>query len=92
MDCEGGEYDILLTASDATLGRIRRICLEYHAGVGHDPASLAARLDAAGFEVRTRAHPVSIGQGWLYAERRGLNPSIAPDTPAAQGDDDSHAT
>jgi FkbM family methyltransferase len=30
MDCEGAEYEILQQASSATLGRIRRIVMEYH--------------------------------------------------------------
>ena len=70
IDCEGGEFDILLPATDATLQRIARICLEYHDGITvHRHGALARRLAAAGFAVRTQAHPIVAGQGWLYAER-----------------------
>lgn len=32
LDCEGGEYEIILTSSEKTLRRIKNIALEYHKG------------------------------------------------------------
>jgi FkbM family methyltransferase len=70
MDCEGGEYDILLPAPDATLRRITRLCLEYHEGVTtHTCQDLLRRLAAAGFATRSLAHPANPQQGWIYAQQ-----------------------
>lgn len=70
IDCEGGEFDILLPAADATLQRIARVCLEYHDHVTvHDHDALARRLADAGFAVRVQAHPITPAQGWMYASR-----------------------
>ena len=53
-----------------TEAAVARICLEYHDKVTvHRHDALARRLADAGFAVRTLAHPVVAGQGWLYAER-----------------------
>ncbi|MBK9217833.1 MAG: FkbM family methyltransferase, partial [Uliginosibacterium sp.] len=70
MDCEGGEYAILLTASDATLQRIERICMEYHeTGLPHSHHDLRTRLERAGFRVVSQPNRADPGQGWLYAQR-----------------------
>lgn len=56
LDCEGAEYEILFGASEATLGRIRHLCLEYHDGVtAHTHLDLQRFLVARGF--RARVHP-----------------------------------
>lgn len=69
MDCEGAEYDILLNLDDAALGRIRRICLEYHEGVtAHSHADLAHFLGARGWRVRVYPSRVRPELGFLYAE------------------------
>ena len=47
MDCEGYEYDIILSASKETLQRFQQIQIEYHYGY----KNLKKKLDECGFEV-----------------------------------------
>lgn len=68
MDCEGGEYDILLNSSPDTLRRIRRLCLEYHDGyTAWSHRDLEARLTAAGFQTACYPNPVHRHLGLLHA-------------------------
>jgi len=70
MDCEGGEFDILFSASEATLRKIRHICLEYHDGVTKfSHADLVEYLQKRGFHVRTAPNPAHKHLGFLYAFR-----------------------
>lgn len=70
IDCEGAEYEILFGASDATLGRVSRIALEYHEGVtAWGPSDLARFLKERGFRVRTRRNPAHREIGFLFAWR-----------------------
>ena len=69
-DCEGAEYSILLNAPDEVLGRIQRIILETHDGIGgHTPLELVAFLTQKGFQVRTVPNYVHDHLGYLYAWR-----------------------
>lgn len=73
IDCEGGEYDILLHASPETLAKIRHISLEYHEGVtafSHD--HLVRELERHGFQVRIQPNPAHRHLGYLYASRNGM--------------------
>jgi FkbM family methyltransferase len=65
LDCEGSEYDILASARDDTIRRIRRISMEYHPVPGHAPHELGDTLARHGF--RVRYHEADR----LYAERIG---------------------
>ncbi|MBN1286001.1 MAG: FkbM family methyltransferase [Anaerolineae bacterium] len=68
IDCEGGEYDILFHASDATLRKIRHISMEYHDGVtGFSHADLVRFLREKGFHVATAPNPAHAEIGFLYA-------------------------
>jgi FkbM family methyltransferase len=70
IDCEGCEYEVLLTASDDTLRRIGAICLEYHDRLTHrSHTELAEALSQAGFRVAVHPNPVHRGQGLLGAVR-----------------------
>ena len=70
MDCEGGEFNILLNASEATLQKIKNICLEYHDGVTRfSHIDLVNYLQKKGFQVRTAPNPVHGHLGFLYAFR-----------------------
>jgi len=70
MDCEGGEFDILLNASEATLQKVKNICLEYHNGVTRfSHTDLIDYLQKMGFQVRTAPNPVHDHLGFLYAFR-----------------------
>jgi FkbM family methyltransferase len=71
MDCEGAEYDILLTCSPDTLDKIRHISLEYHDGVTRfSHRDLADFLQRAGFDVRTTPNPAHHEIGFLSAVNR----------------------
>lgn len=50
MDCEGGEYDILLHTPVSTLKKINRIVLEYHPG--GNIKDIENRLQKAGFRLQ----------------------------------------
>lgn len=68
MDCEGGEFDILFNASEATLKKLRHICLEYHNDVTEfSHIDLSAYLQSRGFQVKTTPNPVHRHLGFLYA-------------------------
>jgi FkbM family methyltransferase len=73
LDCEGAEFEILLEASDDTLGRIGMIALEVHEGLagGHSRADIEKRLVAAGFSIE-----VLPGEGPVIL--RGRNRKLAP--------------
>ena len=49
IDCEGAEYEILMTAPGPLLGRVRRIILEWHQVLDHTPEALEEHLRRAGF-------------------------------------------
>src|SRR3989338_3703384 len=51
IDCQGGEYEILLNASDSCLKKIKSIVLEYHTHVpGYGPEILMEFLGKNGFQ------------------------------------------
>jgi len=73
LDCEGAEFEILLSLPDEVLARIARIVLEYHDHVTpHTHGELADRLRERGFRVRTRPNPAWRELGFLYAENEEL--------------------
>ncbi len=53
MDCEGDEYDILLSAKNETLMKFGEIILEYHYGY----QNLKEKLESAGFSVSIVGFP-----------------------------------
>jgi len=67
MDCEGGEYPILLNAPAHVLARIRRISLEYHKG--GDIQEVAQRLEKAGFSIKFDNAAPFVNAPLLYAWR-----------------------
>jgi len=69
IDCEGGEYAMLLAASRATLGRISRICLEYHDGPWGTHDQLVTHLTGAGFAVVLTGNRAWKETGFMYACR-----------------------
>ncbi len=71
MDCEGGEFDILLKTSPETLARIDRICLEYHDGFTEfSHTDLVKHLQQNGYQVKITPNPVHGYLGFLYAYRK----------------------
>ncbi len=66
MDCEGAEFPILLSSSDATLHKVDRIAMEFHEYLAKKPVeSLVKRLRNAGFSVR-----LDRKYSFLYARRK----------------------
>jgi len=61
MDCEGGEYDIVASASESALRRIDRLVLEYHPAPPEQVTQLFATLAEAGL-VECWRHDVLPGQ------------------------------
>ena len=71
MDCEGGEYEILLNASRETLSHFSHICMEYHDGfTQYSHQDLVQYLEGCGFGVKTAVNPVHGYLGFLYAHRK----------------------
>ena len=68
IDCEGGEYDILLTAPDQLLARVRNIICEYHASIKNQPEQLVERFVKSGFKVVAEHFPAF---GLILATRPG---------------------
>jgi hypothetical protein len=60
LDCEGAEFDALLSADDETLRRAQRIILEFHRIVG-SPDVIVDRLEAAGMDVNVLWEIESVG-------------------------------
>ena len=72
IDCEGGEYAILIGASDETLRKVRHICLEYHDDhMPFDHGDLVAFLEARNFRVTVRPSGTHRAIGLLYAAATG---------------------
>jgi FkbM family methyltransferase len=71
LDCEGSEFDILLSSSPATLRRIGAIVGEWHPQDGRDAAEIETYLRGAGFEVVMTKHPELAGFGNFVALRPG---------------------
>lgn len=70
IDCEGGEFDLLLESDPALLRRVHRISLEFHDGVTrYSGADIAEHLESHGFRVWAKRNPVHPHLGQLYAER-----------------------
>lgn len=73
MDCEGGEYDILFTASGETLERIDRICMEIHDGMTvHHRGEMIQFLERHGYQIKLTPNPVHQELAYLYAEKSSL--------------------
>jgi FkbM family methyltransferase len=75
MDVEGSEYEILYSASDATLARIERIHGEYHNVRPEDPGTriqnLAAYLESKDFIFEKLPHRRKENHGLFFARRPG---------------------
>lgn len=70
LDCEGGEFDILLNSAAETVQKIDRISMEYHNGfTPHTHTEIKTRLESLGFRVHCTPNPVHDYLGFLYAEQ-----------------------
>ena len=69
LDCEGGEYDILLPLSNKDLVRFERIVMEYHDSLTvHKHQELVDLLKSAGFRVEIVPNQVHSDLGYIYAQ------------------------
>ncbi|MBN1636139.1 MAG: FkbM family methyltransferase [Deltaproteobacteria bacterium] len=66
LDCEGGEYDIILDSEDSAFDRIEDIRLEYHRGPRQQ---LLARLGQLGYQCR-QFMDSSEGGGYLWLTKK----------------------
>jgi FkbM family methyltransferase len=70
IDCEGCEFELLFSASPATLAKIDHICMEYHNGfTEHTHTELAKHLEAHGFQTKVTPNPVHDFLGFMHAYR-----------------------
>ncbi len=76
MDCEGCEYDVILSSKIETLRKIEEYSIEYH----YDPFPLIKKLKEAGFDVTfkssggpsyNRSTKTAMTTGIIYAKRSG---------------------
>jgi len=72
MDCEGGEYDILLPLRTEDLHRFQFITMEYHDRITpHHHSELVSLLENAGFSVECVSNKVHSEIGYIYARQKG---------------------
>ena len=73
LDCEGGEYDIVLNGDPDVLSRVDRIAMEYHDASVDNPRYTSDELDRvlrdAGFHTERRRTSTERDHGLLYASR-----------------------
>lgn len=70
LDCEGGEYNILLPLESKDLNRFRFITMEYHDGLTpHNHYELIDHLEKSGFLVSCVPNMVHDNIGFIYAKQ-----------------------
>ena len=74
LDCEGAEYEILMSASAETLSPVQRIIMEYHdLSEAQNHSILAQYLIDMGYQVNFWPNVVHAEIGYLYASRPGVD-------------------
>jgi FkbM family methyltransferase len=68
IDCEGGEYDLVLGSSPETWNAVQRVVIEHHPVAGHSWAELRARFAGVGLEVQDEDFVGRHGCVWLSRE------------------------
>ncbi len=69
LDCEGGEFDILLPLSNEDISCFKRIVMEYHDSLTpHNHTELVQHLITAGFMVDVIPNVVHDDIGYIYAQ------------------------
>ncbi len=69
LDCEGGEYDILLPLPPEDLRRFKRIVMEYHDNLTpHHHNEIIEKLRNSGFDVQVEPNKVHSYIGYIYAQ------------------------
>jgi FkbM family methyltransferase len=65
IDCEGGEYDLVLGSSPASWDSVRRVVIEYHPVTGHSWTELRERFASMGLELQDEKSAAGYGCAWL---------------------------
>ena len=68
IDCEGGEYDLVLGSSPASWANVQRVVLEWHPVAGHEWAELRDWFAAVGLYVQDEDAFGRHGCVWLSRE------------------------
>lgn len=72
IDCEGGEYDLVLASSPASWACVQRVVLEYHPVFGHGWAELESFFAYVGLTVQQIGTLDGYGAVWLSREPLAL--------------------
>lgn len=72
IDCEGGEYDIVLNSDRVSWGAIDTVLLEYHVVANHNIGEIETRLSELGFELRWKQVMSSPGNGMAAFAKMNL--------------------
>lgn len=65
IDCEGGEYDLVLGSAPASWADVRRLVIEFHPVAGHSWPELQERFEQCGLHVRHQVAEDGYGCVWL---------------------------
>lgn len=68
IDCEGCEYDAILSSSNETLRMFKEIILEFHG----DPKPLIHKLKESEFKVKIVDRDLKLKVGILYAKQESF--------------------
>ena len=68
IDCEGGEYDLVLNSSPASWSSVQRVVIEHHPVAGHSWAELRDWFAGVGLEVQDEDFAGVHGCVWLSRE------------------------
>jgi FkbM family methyltransferase len=74
IDCEGGEYDVVLGSSAESWKSVQRVVMEYHPVAGHSWDELRDRFAEWGLQVQ-RADSLN-GFGCVWLSRESLPPQV----------------
>jgi FkbM family methyltransferase len=72
IDCEGGEYDLVLGSKPESWASVQRVVIEFHPVTGHRWAELRDRFEDAGLHVQQESHFAGYGCVWLSREPLAL--------------------
>ena len=65
IDCEGGEYDLVLGSSPASWASVQRVVIEYHPVAGRTWSQLRDRFAAMGLALQDEKSGAGYGCAWL---------------------------
>jgi FkbM family methyltransferase len=74
IDCEGGEYDLVLGSSADSWSSVQRVVVEFHPVPGHGWTELRERFEAVGLRVQQESTLAGYGCVWLSREPVELAP------------------